>query len=64
MIAVINTAARCSWSAQLGAAHWPLLPVANRPLLDYWLESCAELGVDKVHIVLGEEIINVPFSPT
>ncbi len=55
MIAVFNTARACDWAQQIGDTPWPLLPVANRPLLDYWLEACTELGVSKVHIVLGED---------
>ena len=50
MIAVLNTASICSWAEQLGQTPWPLLPVANRPLLDYWLETCAELGVQSIHM--------------
>jgi hypothetical protein len=41
MIAVLNTASACSWAEKLGQTPWPLLPVANRPLLDYWLETFA-----------------------
>jgi hypothetical protein len=55
MIAVINTAYTCDWAESLSDLPWGLLPVANRPLLDYWLESCAELGVGRVHLVLGDE---------
>jgi hypothetical protein len=55
MIAVLNTASACSWARQLGKTPWPLLPVANRPLLDYWLETCSEMGVRSIHVVLGDQ---------
>jgi lipopolysaccharide/colanic/teichoic acid biosynthesis glycosyltransferase len=55
MIAVINTATACSWVEGLGEIPWALLPVANRPLVDYWLEACTEFGVRSVHIILGDE---------
>ncbi|NNJ70490.1 MAG: NDP-sugar synthase, partial [Kiritimatiellales bacterium] len=54
MVAVFNTASACDWAQQIGDTPWPLLPVANRPLLDYWLEACTELGIGRVHIILGE----------
>ncbi len=31
-----------------------MLPVANRPWIDYWLEWCVDLGIHDVRIVLGE----------
>ena len=55
MIAVLNTANASSWAEQLGQTPWPLLPVANRPLLDYWLETCAEMGIRSIHVVLGDQ---------
>lgn len=54
MVAVFNTATPCSWAPVLGDLPWCLLPVANRPLLDYWLETCAEQGIGAVQIVLGD----------
>lgn len=54
MIAVFNTASSCEWADTMGDCPWPLLPVANRPLLDYWLETCSELDIGSVYIVLGE----------
>ena len=53
MIAVLNTSAECAWAEPFGNLPWPLLPVANRPLLDYWLESCSELNIESVQVVLG-----------
>ncbi|MEN7973436.1 MAG: NDP-sugar synthase [Verrucomicrobiota bacterium] len=53
MKAVFYTAEALPWAEDLGMP-WPLLPVANRPLLDYWLETCAELGIDCIQVILGE----------
>ena len=54
MKAVFYTAEAQSWAEKLGGTPWPLLPVANRPLLDYWLEICADLGIGHVQVILGE----------
>lgn len=54
MIAVLNTSNACGWAEAIGGPPWPLLPVVNRPLLDYWLELCSELDVETAQIVLGE----------
>lgn len=54
MEAVFHTADALPWVEDLGGIPWPLLPVANRPLLDYWLETCAELGIGHVQVVLGD----------
>lgn len=55
MIAILNTASACSWAELLGNMPWPLLPVANRPLLDYWFEACAEMGIRSIHVILGDD---------
>ncbi|MCK5805255.1 MAG: hypothetical protein KAI66_20660, partial [Lentisphaeria bacterium] len=54
MKAVFYTADALSWADGLGGVPWPLLPIANRPLLDYWLETCADLGIGHVQVILGE----------
>ena len=54
MKAVFYTADALSWAKDLGDTPWPLLPVANRPLLDYWLEICVEAGIRQVQVILGE----------
>ena len=54
MKAVFYTADVLPWAETLGDTPWPLLPVANRPLLDYWLEACAEQGIRRVQVILGE----------
>jgi len=55
MIAVLNTSQSCAWAEAIGEPPWSLLPVANRPLLDYWLELCSDLGIVRVQVVLGEQ---------
>ncbi len=54
MIAVLNTSRVCSWAEEIGGPPWALLPVANRPLLDYWLELCTELGIEHAQLVLAD----------
>lgn len=55
MIAILNTATSCAWAEEIGGPPWSLLPIANRPLLDYWLEWCSELGIGTVQVVLGND---------
>ena len=59
MIAVLNNAVSCEWARKLGDTPWPILPVANRPLLDYWLEACTDRKIDHVHIILGDDAESV-----
>ena len=54
MNAVFYTADLLPWVEDLGGIPWPLLPVANRPLMDYWLEFCAEQEIKLVQVILGE----------
>jgi hypothetical protein len=54
MNAVFNTAGILPWTESLGEIPWPLLPVANRPLIDYWMEVCAEQGIGRVQVILGD----------
>jgi acetyltransferase-like isoleucine patch superfamily enzyme len=54
MNAVFYTADALPWVSDLGGTPWTLLPVANRPLLDYWLETCAEQKVKQVQLILGD----------
>ena len=53
MKAVFHCGGRPDWAVALGGEAWPLLPVGNRPLLEYWFELCAELGIQEVRLVLG-----------
>lgn len=59
MLAVLNTSSSCAWSEEIGGPPWALLPIANRPLLDYWLELCSELEIQSVQIVLGDNAKHV-----
>ncbi|QBG46277.1 hypothetical protein EGM51_02235 [Verrucomicrobia bacterium S94] len=54
MIAVINTSIPCTWAGDISEKPWALLPIANRPLIDYWLEACTEQNIRSVHIVLHD----------
>lgn len=38
----------------LGVSPWVLMPVGNRPLLEYWIELCLDLGITEIRILLGE----------
>ncbi len=53
MKAVIHCGGRPALATMLGEDAWPLLPVGNRPLLEYWFELCAGLGIQEVRLVLG-----------
>jgi len=52
--AVLHTGLIQPWAATLGDIPWPLLPVGNRPFLEYWFEACIDLGIKDVRLVLGE----------
>ncbi len=54
MNAVFYTTDILPWVSDIGEVPWPLLPVANRPLLDYWLETCVEHKVRQVQLILGD----------
>jgi hypothetical protein len=54
MKAVIHTGTPAAWAAALGPTPWVLLPFGNRPLLEYWLEWCVDLGIRNVRLVLDE----------
>jgi len=54
MKAILHVGATHSWVDAFGGLPWALLPIANRPLLDYWLEACSEQGIDHVQIVMGD----------
>jgi len=54
MKSIFHIGAPHSWVDAFGGIPWALLPIANRPLLDYWLECCAEQGIRHVHIAMGD----------
>jgi hypothetical protein len=54
MKAILHVGAAHPWVDAFGGLPWALLPVANRPLIDYWLEACAEQGIGHVQIIMGD----------
>lgn len=38
----------------LGISPWVLIPVGNRPLIEYWIELCVDLGIAEIKILLGD----------
>ncbi len=54
MRSVLHVGAAQPWTGVLGNLPWPLLPLGNRPLLEYWFEWSVDLGVTDVHLVLGD----------
>lgn len=54
MKTVIYTGSTEPWTRALGGMPWPLVPMANRPLIDFWMEWCLELRVSEVRLVLGD----------
>ena len=53
MKAVLHTGSALAWAADLGRP-WPLLPMGNRPWIEYWLEWCVEQEIRSVQIILGD----------
>lgn len=54
MKAIFHLGATYSWVDAFGGIPWALLPIANRPLLDYWLEACEGQGIRHVQIIMGD----------
>lgn len=54
MKALIHTGASPTWAIDLGRYTWGTLPVANRPLLEYWIALCLDLGIRDIVLVLGD----------
>ena len=54
MRAVLHTGVAAPWASVFGARPWALLPVGNRPLLEYWIEFCVEAGIREIRLVLGD----------
>lgn len=52
--AVLHTGLVESWATVLGDIPWPLLPVGNRPFIEYWFEECIRHGIKDIRLVLGE----------
>jgi len=54
MKAVFHTGVPAAWGDALGESPWCLATAGGKPLLEYWLELAAELGVNEVRLVLGD----------
>lgn len=54
MKAILHTGNSLSWLPDPEDRPWMLLPVGNRPILEYWIEGCLDLGIRDIRIVLGE----------
>jgi len=59
MKAIFHTGIRSTLGDRLGAVPWCLVPFGGKPLLEYWLEWAASLGVDDVRLVLGDGAFEV-----
>ena len=54
MKALFHTGVPAAWESSLGDSPFCLAPVGGKPLLEYWLEWAADLGIAEVRIVLGD----------
>lgn len=54
MKALLHISDSPEWPQTLHAPPWPLLPIGNRPLLEYWFELCVDLGIEDVQIVMTD----------
>jgi acetyltransferase-like isoleucine patch superfamily enzyme len=54
MRALLHISGSLDWPGTLNAGPWPLLPIGNRPLLEYWFELCVDLGIQDVKIVMSD----------
>ena len=54
MRAVLHVGAVRTWTKALGAVPWALVPLGNRPLLEFWLELSVDFGISEVWLVLGD----------
>lgn len=60
MRAVFYTGGQIPWVSTLGKERlWPLLPMGNRPLLEYWIDLCVALGIREIHFILGEGAVRI-----
>lgn len=53
MNVILQTGAELPWAAPL-RLPWPLLPIGNRPWLEYWVEWCVQQSWRELQVVLGE----------
>ena len=54
MKAVIHTGVPAPWASPVSQVPWALLPLGNRPLLEYWLEWCSDLHIRDIRLVLDD----------
>jgi len=54
MKALFHTGGPSGWGEALGGHPWSLAPVGGKPLIEYWLEWAASLGISDVRLVLGD----------
>lgn len=54
MKAVIHTGVPAPWAAPVNRVPWALLPLGNRPLLEYWLEWCSDMHILDIRLVLDD----------
>lgn len=54
MKAIFHTGVPAAWENTLGDSSFCLAPVGGKPLIEYWLEWAADLGITDVRIVLGD----------
>ncbi len=54
MKAVIHTGVPAPWAAPVSRIPWALLPLGNRPLLEYWLEWCSDMHIRDIRLVLDD----------
>ncbi len=54
MKALLHISGSPEWPKTLNAPPWPLLPIGNRPLMEYWFELCVDLGIEDVQIVMND----------
>ncbi|MFZ4395432.1 MAG: hypothetical protein ACOYOU_07380 [Kiritimatiellia bacterium] len=54
MKAVLHVGASRTWTNALGPLPWPLVPLGNRALIEYWFELGVDLGISEFFLVLGD----------
>ena len=54
MRALLQISGSPEWPQTVNAPPWPLLPIGNRPLLEYWFELCVDLGIEDVQLVMTD----------
>ncbi len=55
MKAILHTGGTLEWLPADTGCTWPLLPVGNRPLIEYWIECCIANNIRDVRIILADD---------